>query len=73
MNKNINLIKAGNLNILRRAFKEKRVATKPQLSELTGLSVVTINSLVNVLLNNGEIIGGFITLWWREASSIIYI
>lgn len=58
MNKNINLVKAGNLNILIRALKEKRVATKPQLSELTGLSVVTINSLVNVLLNNGEIIEG---------------
>ncbi|NLZ33823.1 MAG: ROK family protein [Clostridiales bacterium] len=58
MGKNINLIKAGNLNILRRVLKEKRVATKPQLSELTGLSVVTINSLVNYLLENREIIEG---------------
>lgn len=58
MARNINLVKASNLDILRRALKEKRVATKPQLSELTGLSVVTINSLVNHLIENGEIIEG---------------
>ena len=36
-------------------MKENKKATKPQLAKLTGLSVVTINSLVEVLLRNGEI------------------
>lgn len=52
---NANLVKEINLNMLRNAFKSKKIATKPQLSELTGLSVVTINSLVNILVENGEV------------------
>jgi hypothetical protein len=32
------------------------MATKPQLSDITGLSVVTINSLVKALIETGEII-----------------
>lgn len=50
------VIKEINLNMLRNAFKLKNIATKPQLAELTGLSVVTINSLVNILVENGEVI-----------------
>ena len=53
---NTNLQKEINLNKLRNAFKLKKIASKPQLSELTGLSVVTINSLVNILVENGEVI-----------------
>lgn len=52
---NVNLMKQINLDTVRRIMKENKKATKPQLSKLTGLSVVTINSLVEVLLTNGEI------------------
>jgi Transcriptional regulator/sugar kinase len=53
---NANLVKEINLNKLRNAFKFKKIASKPQLAELTGLSVVTINSLVNILVENGEVL-----------------
>lgn len=53
---NTNLQKEINLNKLRNAFKLKKIASKPQLAELTGLSVVTINSLVNILVENGEVL-----------------
>lgn len=56
MVKKINLIKDMNLNKLRNALKEIGKATKPQLAEKTGLSVVTVNSLVNTLIDQGEII-----------------
>lgn len=52
---NANLVKEINLNKVREILKKERTATKPQLAELTGLSVVTINSLVKVLLESGEI------------------
>lgn len=54
--KNVNLIKQINLDTVRRVMKENKKATKPQLANLTGLSVVTINSLVELLLGNGEIL-----------------
>ncbi|ACL76014.1 ROK family protein [Ruminiclostridium cellulolyticum] len=54
--KNVNLIKQINLDKVRRVIKENKKATKPQLANLTGLSVVTINSLVELLLGNGEIL-----------------
>jgi len=52
---NAKLMKEINLDIVRRVMKENKRATKPQLAKLTGLSVVTINSLVEILLRNGEI------------------
>lgn len=52
---NGNLVKEINLNVLRNVFKVKKIASKPQLAELTGLSVVTINSLVSILVENGEV------------------
>lgn len=52
---NANLVKQINLDAVRRMLKLNKKATKPQLAKLTGLSVVTINSLVEVLLENGEI------------------
>lgn len=52
---NVNLMKQINLETVRRIMKENKKATKPQLAKLTGLSVVTINSLVEILLRNGEI------------------
>lgn len=56
MSKKVNLIKKMNLNKVRSALKDAGTATKPQLAEITGLSVVTINSLVNTLLDTGEIL-----------------
>jgi hypothetical protein len=53
---NVNLMKQINLDTVRRVIKENKKATKPQLANLSGLSVVTINSLVEVLLGNGEIL-----------------
>jgi len=52
---NANLMKQINLNSVRKSMRQARTATKPQLSKLTGLSVVTINSLVETLLDLGEI------------------
>lgn len=50
-----NMIKETNLKKLRQIFREERVSTKSQLAELSGLSVVTIQSLIRTLLDNGEI------------------
>lgn len=53
---NANLMKEINLNNLRRVMSQVGVATKPQLAAMTGLSVVTINSLVKELLDCGELL-----------------
>lgn len=55
MRRNANLMKEINLNLLRKVMKRRKKASKPQLAELTGLSVVTVQSLVKVLLERGEI------------------
>ncbi|GAB6930386.1 ROK family transcriptional regulator [Paenibacillus sp. JCM 10914] len=49
------LMKEINLNHVRRVMKRLGVATKPQLAGLTGLSVVTITSLIRELMESGEI------------------
>lgn len=51
-----NIIKNININKVRSALKASVTATKPQLAEITGLSVVTVNSLVNTLLEAGEVL-----------------
>jgi hypothetical protein len=53
---NVNLMKQINMNTVRRVLKQYKKATKPQLAKLTGLSVVTINSLVEILLSKGELL-----------------
>lgn len=55
MSANPSLMKEINLNVLRQAMKARRKLSKPQLAELTGLSVVTVNALVKILLARGEI------------------
>ena len=47
-----------NKNILRQALKECRKATKLDLSALTALSVVTVNSLISEMVSSGEVLGG---------------
>ena len=49
-------IKEKHLDDVRRALLELNEATKPQLATHTGLSVVTINSLVTPLVESNEII-----------------
>jgi predicted NBD/HSP70 family sugar kinase len=55
MNANTMLMREINLHMLRKMMKLHNFATKPQLAELTGLSVVTVNSLIKTLLENGEV------------------
>ena len=43
-----------NISLLRRTLKELRLATKPQLAEASGLSVVTVNSLLKELVERDE-------------------
>ena len=49
-----NLIKEKNLQKLRKALRQEKTATKSRLAELTGISVVTIQSLLQILIENGE-------------------
>lgn len=49
------LMKQMNLNMIRRVMKQIGTGTKPQLANKTGLSVVTINSLVKHLVDSGEL------------------
>ncbi len=56
MEKKDNLIKKVNLDKMRNALKSAGIATKPQLADITGLSVVTVNSLMNTLLAAGEVL-----------------
>lgn len=50
-----NLIKEKNLRLLRDALRQERMATKSRLAELTGISVVTVQSLLESLLETGEV------------------
>jgi hypothetical protein len=47
-----------NKNILRQVLKERRKATKPELSVLTELSVVTVNALISEMVSSAEVIEG---------------
>lgn len=48
-------LKQENEKKLRRIFLEKPLATKPELAALSGLSVVTVNSLIQDMLRHGEV------------------
>ncbi len=51
----VNPIKEENLKLLRGILRKERSATKSRLAELSGLSVVTVQSLTKTLLKSGEI------------------
>ena len=53
-----NYLKESNLKILKRILFEKKTATKTELSNISSLSTVTVNSLVKVLVETGEFIEG---------------
>ena len=48
------LVKEHNLNLVRQQLYEARFATRQQLSALTGISNVTMGSLLNQMLETGE-------------------
>lgn len=52
----INLIKKNNIDMVLDALKRCRTATKPYLAEQTGISLVTVNSLIKDLLKSGEVL-----------------
>jgi len=55
MSGNITLMREMNLNVLRNTLTICKRASKPHLATVTGLSVVTINKLIKILLENGEV------------------
>lgn len=48
-------IRRRNLNMVRSAFQKSHKLTASQLSKKTGLSVVTINALLKVMMSEGEV------------------
>ncbi len=46
-------LRSGNILLLKKLLKEHRSATKPQLSKLSGLSVVTVNAIMKILVAEG--------------------
>lgn len=54
--KSNNIIKETNLNIIRNEMKKAKMATKPQLAELTKISLVTVNALMKELIETSEVI-----------------
>lgn len=52
------LMKELNKKQIRIHLKRIKKATKPELALLTGLSVVTVNSLISEMLENGEVLEG---------------
>ena len=69
---NTNTIKEIHLNQVISALKELKFATKPQLAEHTGLSVVTINSLMKTLLDQQEVMEEKETLTQGGRPAAIY-
>ncbi|MEG1471790.1 MAG: hypothetical protein RSD76_05025, partial [Clostridia bacterium] len=52
------LVKQHNRNRIRELMRQKGSATKQQLSTLSGLSVVTLGTLMAELLETGEVLEG---------------
>lgn len=55
INGNSLLMKEVNTNIVRNALRQEMTATKQRLSVLTGLSIVTVGSILQQLLEKGEV------------------
>jgi hypothetical protein len=47
-----------NKNIIRHILKQRRKATKPELAEISKLSVVTVNALISEMISTGEVLEG---------------
>lgn len=50
-----NVIREKNLSLIRELLRKNRSATKPQLAEISGLSIVTVNALISSLLETNEV------------------
>lgn len=61
------LMKELNKRQLRRILRQCKEATKPELADRTGLSVVTINSLLEDLLKTGEVVQSGLALPGEDA------
>lgn len=55
MNINALVMKELNINLVRRTLKQQQVATKHQIAAATGLSVVTVASIVQTLVEANEV------------------
>ncbi|WP_233567681.1 hypothetical protein [Cohnella faecalis] len=52
------VIKEVNVNFVRKALKTQGRATKQQLAQATGLSIVTVGTVLRLLLLEGEVLEG---------------
>ncbi len=52
---NVLLLKEANTNIIRKALKQQQLATAQQLAEATGLTSVTVNTILQQLVRDGEV------------------
>lgn len=52
---NVLLIKEVNVNIIKKSLKNLKTATKPQIAKATGLSTVTVGTILEILLKKNEI------------------
>ena len=67
-----NYLKERNLKILKRILFERKTATKTELSNISNLSTVTVNSLVKVLVETGEFIEGELIQQKMGRPAVIY-
>ena len=65
-------LKERNLKILKRILFEKKTATKTELSNISSLSTVTVNSLVKVLVETGEFIEGELIQQKMGRPAVVY-
>ena len=65
-------LKERNLKILKRILFERKTATKTELSNISNLSTVTVNSLVKVLVETGEFIEGELIQQKMGRPAVVY-
>ena len=65
-------LKERNLKILKKILFERKTATKTELSNISNLSTVTVNSLVKVLVETGEFIEGELIQQKMGRPAVIY-
>ena len=67
-----NYLKERNLKVLKKILFEKKTATKTELSNISNLSTVTVNSLVRNLVETGEFIEGELIQQKMGRPAVIY-